>query len=278
VLPTHRRALLDRALACVRLGTLRSSLQDRYARSEIDEEGLEAEKRRIDTTQARIRRGGRRLPTVPDLSLELPGDTGPIDLALSLGPERSWWDNAVLTTKLGAVIAVAPVAYFVVVLILHGTSSSPFSFLSPVGVGLSISYEVTFWLVTAFAFGALLAYLPFATGMLKGLAVAGAYGVVVLGVGALVAAHDPVKSAFRLFELVLFLSFLGLAVDVATVGLKNWRNLATLYRVNSARSAILYLAPLALLLYAVGSQIATGHAKSAIQTAIKQASTLLPPK
>lgn len=139
--------------------------------------------------------------------------------------------------------------------------------------------QISMWPIGAWLFTLLMPVLPGRVGVLKGL-VAGVLVALPSALASLVL--DDVPGAeewlFLSAEFTLMFVAVGLFLDTVTVRSKggDLRRLGELYSITSARSALAYLAPLALLLGSVIHGLATGNGTSALQELAAHAESLLP--
>jgi hypothetical protein len=140
--------------------------------------------------------------------------------------------------------------------------------------------QISMWPIGAWVFTLLMPFLPGRVGVLKGL-VAGVLVALAPALASLVL--DDVPGAedwlFISAELTLMFVAVGLFLDTVTVRSNggDLRRLGDLYSITSARAALAYLAPLALLLGSVIHGLATGNGASALQELATHAQSLLPP-
>lgn len=198
------------------------------------------------------------------------------DAGLELGPLMDWRANAAEALRLGAVLAILPVAYTLwIVLSRVPRTLSPYAGIAPAYAIGDVLSEILFWLIAAFAFGALFAYLPRRTGLFKGLSL----GVLVLVPHALVALLLPGREApafwlFTVAEVTLFGMALGLLMDLATLrghGIY-WRHLLDIYRVRTLRAAFAYGVPVVLATVTIVDHLVSGRAGDAAAELVKTAS------
>jgi len=209
------------------------------------------------------------------ITIPLPSSTDPRNLALSLGPEDTWWQNGVCAVRYGIYLAALPIGYALYVTLTKSLHSST-SYVSVIDVAGAILTETAFWTTAAFTLGALLPYLPFRNGVLKGATLAVVWATAVLAGSLATTSGDRVDPSFRFFELLMFLGLLGLLLDLRTVGAKGWDGLIALYSAGQTRIALGYLAPIAGAAYVIGAQLLSGDAQHAIQEALNRAPSLLP--
>jgi hypothetical protein len=132
--------------------------------------------------------------------------------------------------------------------------------------------------VAALVFGALYAQLPGPNGIVKALPLGGIY--LLASIVAVVAAHesyDP-QWSFRAFELILYLTALGVTLDWSTLRARGgeWAQLLEYYQVRDVRAVAAYASPVALSIAVVAQQLLTGDAHDAIVSIIKGFGTVLP--
>ena len=192
--------------------------------------------------------------------------------ALGCGPGRDWRENGRIAMRYGAMLAVLPIAYVLIVLVKNNLGSifDPSHGFELLAVLSLLGSELALWLVAAYVFGCLFTWLP-GGGALKGLVLS---LPVIVGFGLL--EFCPLYSGapdwwFRCVEVLAFLSVLGLIMDIRTIrgaGLRV-RDLLDLYQVRSLRFGIVNLAPLLLATLGIYQQIRAGNPQGAVEQALK---------
>jgi hypothetical protein len=226
-------------------------------------------------------------PRLPRRRAWLTGDIGvtprpPLTAAamLSAGPGGDWWANGRAAVRYGAVVALIPAAHYV---IASYAQADPFSWGNVDGAldfAEIVAREYAFWLVAAFAFGALFfALLPGRPGFLKGLVPAAAFalsqGVIELFPGPFDSVSWPVLSV----ETALFFTILGGVLDWATLrehGLP-LTTIETIAGLDRTRLLVTYLSPVALAAFFVLQQVITGEAQHTVSSIFDLASGQTPP-
>jgi len=209
--------------------------------------------------------------------VRLPDHVEPRHLALGAGPEDRWWANGVQAARIGAWVALLPVGYYVYVLATQRgvrllSPHTPFGALQLV---IGLADEIAFWLVAAFVLGCLWAHLPSWNGIWKALSLTAVYFVAVAAdvlVRQWLGINVDVGWTFRVFELLLFLTAVGVSMDwrsVQKLGL-HWRALLDLYHFTEARSVITYSVPVAIGVVAIAQQLLSGNAREAILEFIRR--------
>jgi hypothetical protein len=203
----------------------------------------------------------------------------PPSLALELGPHDSLYDNGIAAARLGMRLAIVPIGYYVWVLLTERAArelsgSAPFGVL---GLVAGLVREAGFWLVTAFAFGALLPYIRGREGVSKGLVLGGVFTMSV-GVSSAIVGGYGNAWTFRALQVVLFLIVLGYLMDRRTLRCHGYEraDLLDLYRLRDVRYLVGYASPLILLVIAVAEQLLSGHAADAVTKLIEAAPNALP--
>lgn len=203
-----------------------------------------------------------------------PEDTDP----LSRGVFDDWWQNAVAAVRIGALLSIVPVAYYVGVIVVNeiGDDLSATADWGVLDLLVGLLAEEATWIVAAFVFGGLYAHLPFQQGPAKG-AVLSLVFAAGLGLSAGLL-HGDGSWLFRWLQMFLFLGVLGFLIDRRTVEEHGfyWRELFDLYRVREARFAAGYGSTLALALVGVFQQILSGDASQTITALIEAAGGAVP--
>jgi hypothetical protein len=192
-------------------------------------------------------------------------------LALALGPERGWWGNGLVAVRLGAWLAIMPIAYFLYVF-LSSQGAGGWSLGTPfaiVGIVSALTYEVAFWLVAAFVFGCLYPYLRGQNGLFKGMALAAVY----IGANAAAALLGIPGNALwqvRSFQLLLFLMLLGGWMDLKSLEAEGstWRELVALYELSNATNLTRQVLPLVIALAGVLAQLYSRQTQEATENLI----------
>lgn len=215
-------------------------------------------------------------PPVTPAPTQLPGGTSPTALALSTGPEQTWWDNARTATKIGLVAAAFPMSFYIYVLLTRQVTRlwEPFGFFDAIYLLLGFMDELTFWVVAAFVLGALFPYLPFRNGALKGMALSGIYlagYLVQLLLQAWLGHTVDLGWVTRVLELLLFLTAVGITMDILTLKGHTiyWKTIIEFYNMKDVRVAISYASPLLLSALVIGQQILSGSAQEALTQFLK---------
>jgi hypothetical protein len=260
-----RAELLARAVELVELRQRLATLDEADAnrRRELDERIRELEVG-----------GSQESPT------RLPEHSSPGPIAVGLGPGETWWDNARIAVRWGALLALAPIVFFLYVLVTKRLAHdlSPWRTLGIADVLRGSLYEVLFWLAAALVLGLLFPYLPTAWGAVKGGAIAAGYAAAVgLSVWILPGTIDG--WAFRTFELFLFLVALGVVLDWQTIrkGGAPVRLLADLYRLGDVRYVGSYTSAALGSVVLIAQQLESGQGQAAITQIIKSIPVLIPP-
>jgi uncharacterized protein DUF6185 len=195
-----------------------------------------------------------------------------------LGPRDTWWDNAVVATRMGGLLGIAPTSYLMYVVI---TNQHPFSSERPLGplvlvqVGL---FQYASWLVGAFVFGALYAYMPGETGFAKGFTPTIIFALSQAAVEVLPGPFGPLRFSFLVTQLALFYVILGVLLDVTTVRDRGiaLNRLRSFYAVDRAQVLLRYGSPLVLALFFFLQQIISGDAEHAVLGLLQAAPSTLP--
>jgi hypothetical protein len=195
----------------------------------------------------------------------------PGELALAAGPEKGWWDNGVLAVRLGGLLAVVPIGYFMVVF-LTSRGGAEWSLNSPfaiTGFAAALLYEIAFWLVAALVFGCVFPYLYGPNGAVKGAVLAAVY-VGANAAAALIGIPGNALWQVRSFQLLLFLMLLGTWLNLKTVELHGlgWRDLMDLYDLPKATTIIGQGLPLVTAIAAVVLQLLLGQTQQATENLV----------
>jgi hypothetical protein len=265
-----------------RLRRARKSARKESKVAEVGAEGLIAQRDRLtelDVAEDYLQTGrvpADKTPSARDrelVRLRMP-QTPPLAYsALGFGPGQNWRENGMIALSCGARIAVLPLAYFALILFQQdlGSVFSPYYGIELIQVIGLIATEVALWLVAAYAFGCLFSWLPWGNGAMKGLLLA----LPVL-VGVALSMRCPLFAGstdwvLRAFELLFFLSLLGLWMDIRTVrrvGLR-WRDLTELYQVGYL--GVVNLVPLLVAALGIYQELRSGNnPQQAIEDAVKQ--------
>ena len=203
--------------------------------------------------------------------VKLKATDAPAALALSLGPEDGWWENGTLAVRLGGLLAIVPIAYFIYVYLTSPTVGgwslrNPFAI---VGLVSALTFEIAFWMVAAFVLGCLFPYLFWHNGPVKGMMLALVY-VGANAAAALLGIPGNALWQVRSFQLLLFLILLGAWLDLKTVekhGLHQ-RDLIALYELPKTTGLVSQVLPLVTALAAVVVQLLLGQTQEATSSLI----------
>lgn len=272
----HQGQLLQRALLELRLVTREARLSRAFTDDEITEDDYRRRRDALHEERRNVVQGS------PDsaVRMALPPEVPPTRLGLAVGPRADWWGNAREAVRWGGLLAALPVGYFLIVLLTRpeGVRSGQFAALRAF---TGVAREAVFWLVLALVLGALLAYLPGARAATKGVALGLVY-LLAQAVSAVVVEWTGGAAGhawlFRPLQVLLFLSVLGVLLDVETLrrhGLHP-RHVFDYYGTTRIRGAAAYLAPALLSLIAVGQQVVSGNAGQALLEIIRGLPTLTP--
>ncbi len=284
VLAGHLRELIDRTLLIERVQRLRTGAHQKQAKSDEGGEAFIAYRERLaelDSAERYLQRGevgAERVASEGDralVRLRFPEKPPLIYVSLACGPGRSWRENARVALRYGSLIALAPIAYVVYVLLKHGVGHvfDPVTGLEPLLVVVVLASQVALWFAAAYVFGCLFTWLPWGNGALKGfvLSLPVIAGFALTELCSLYV--GPTDWTFRAFEVLFFLSLLGLLMDLRTVrdaGLR-WRDLFDLYQIRSLRFGIVNLAPLLVAGLGIYQEFRAGNPQGAVEHAVKAA-------
>jgi hypothetical protein len=200
-------------------------------------------------------------------------------VVLGLGPACTWWGNGLAAVKIGAVLAIVPALHYLSV--LAGAQAEVTLRESPVGplqlFGWALS-EYAYWLVAAFVLGALLPYLPGATGVLKGAVLGVLYGITQFADHLLPGPYDVLGWVFIAASTTLYLCVVGFVLDLQTLRVHRlgWSTIGTHYGAPHARDVLAYALPLFILVGWVLQQALSGEAERAVGEFFQLAPSLVP--
>jgi hypothetical protein len=271
----HRRELLHRALSRNNVEHQLSKLVKSFASGDLEPAKYHPKRSALSRKAESLVLG----PTSTKGSapaLKLKSCDSLTELALTTGPENSWWENGRLAARLGSKLAIVPIAYFAYVFLTSGEWSlaAPFAIS---GLVTALTYEVAFWVVAAFSFGCLFPYLPGANGPVKGLVLAAIY-VGANAAAALIGITGNSLWEVRSFQLLLFLMLLGAWMDLQSVEAVGFHrgDLIALYDLPNTTALVSQVLPLAAALAAVVAQLLSGQTQSATENlATGDAGTLI---
>ena len=277
---------LERAKAIRGLENKEATQYKEFSEGKKDAGESSREYQAIEQEIEALRRGTTRRTRWLRLPHMAPSRLSPHRLGLALGPRNTWWENGQLAVTIGWKLALFPIVFYIYVLLTQGgVEAFSSSTMAVFQIARGVLDEIAFWLVAAFIMGCLYAYLPtylpWNNGALKGVALAGVYGLS-LGFDALIHAWTGQALStswfFRTLELVVFLVALGVLMDVTTVREKGyyWRHIFDFYPLRDARFILGYLSPLAIVLITVGQQLLSGQAQEAIVELIKTLPATIP--
>lgn len=288
VIIAYRDEIMERAKALEDLGQQQNDLYNDYSKGTLSPSDYTKKRADLANEQIRLTRGGELYPNSTDKSLlpaqvRLPDKTSPFEFALALGPYGAWWENGMRAVKIGGLLAVLPIAYYLYILVTQDVVKffSLSGYLSVLTVFTGLLEEIAFWLVAAFVLGCLYAYLPGTNGVLKGASLAGVF-IVAQGLQALLSTWFSGSTnrawLFRSLEFLVFLTALGLLMDWHTVSSKSlqWHYLLDYYHLNNVRTLVAYAAPLALALFAIGQQLLSGSAQQAVSQILENLPKVIP--
>jgi hypothetical protein len=181
---------------------------------------------------------------------------------LELGPAGSPWENALITARVAAMVAVVPVSYFLWETL--GTLGSHLAWSTGallVLIGLLI--EATRWIAAGLALGFLRGRLPGRIGPAQALVLAGAWVASALAPTALARALEvdaAQQLVYRSAQLALFLVVVAVAVDIRTLRAAggSWRDLQQVYALRGYGEVVAALAPALLLILTLTQQVLAG--------------------
>jgi hypothetical protein len=238
-------------------GTPRPALLDQALRAaSLDEELAEAD-RAVDGRQRRLRdylelRERRRTDT----------PASRIDDFFRLGPGGSWFGNGCEAARIGSLLAIIPVSYYLWDAVQEVPSRLRFS-TGLLVLLVAALLEVARWVWTSFAFGVLNGVLPGRSAAIKGIVfalmwLAGALLVqMVIGWSG---GSTGQPWLYRFLQLFVFLTVLGLLFDLSAVTRAGgtWRRLRDIIGLRNYKEIVVALIPIALALVALVQQLVSG--------------------
>jgi hypothetical protein len=187
---------------------------------------------------------------------------------LRAGPTGEWWGNGKRASRIGVLVAL-PFALHYLYLLFRAQGGDLITGWNPVGPLWAlqwVAYEYAFWMVGAFALGALYTVLPFRTGIGKGAVLAGVFAIS-QGAGELLPGTFDVMSWPAIAaETLIVLAVSGVLLDAETLrrpGMGGER-LLKVYRIDrwdTAAGLIPFAGAVVLLL---AQQLISGDASRAI--------------
>jgi hypothetical protein len=257
---THEDVLHDALLAEANRRARGRAVQTLVGDATSDEqrqETYERERRRLQADHERLR--------------DTPG--------LALGPLGNWHANGVVGMRVGAVFAVAPMAYYLATVVQQDGARvlwARYGLMSLLG---SLAAEWAFWVVAAFLLGTLLPRLPGRLGALSGLVLAALISVPGALVGWIGDSHDT-GWPLRALELAVFLTLVGLALDRETLRRARLptRTLLELYRADDLRWALAYAASAVAAIAVFAQQLISGEGIDTMVQLFQAASGFAPPE
>jgi hypothetical protein len=248
-------------------GTPRPELLDQALRAaSLDEELAEAD-RAVDGRQRSLRdylalRERRRTDT----------PTSRIDDFFRLGPGGSWFGNGCEAARIGSLLAIIPVSYYLWDAVQEVPSRLRFS-TGLLVLLVAALLEVARWVWTSFAFGVLNGVLPGRSAALKGIVfalmwLAGALLVQLVTGWSGGATGQP--WLYRFLQLFVFLTVLGLLFDLSAVTNAGgtWRRLRDILGLHNYRELVVALIPIALALVALVQQLVSGSGAEVAETIV----------
>ena len=186
--------------------------------------------------------------------------------------EPGWWEHGLLALRLGGILAILPIAYFLHVLTnpragLAASQLVPAAFFTP------IATEIAFWLTAAFVFGCAFHYLLGENGLQKGIALTAVYAVANLGAAVIGVTGDPLWMV-RTFQLWLFLMVLGLWLEHEAHP-RSLKRLFADFDNDKTRNIAKHILPVATALGVVISQLVQNIAYNTITSLISGSDSVL---
>jgi|GEM_PF-3354903 len=201
-------------------------------------------------------------------------------LDLGRGPGADWAENGRIALRVGALLAVVPVAYVVVAILRFnlGWIADPVVGTELLVVLWVLGGELALWLSAALVFGLLFSWLPTGNGVLKGFLLS---LPVFAGLGLMQLC--PLYSGspdwwFRCAEVLVFLSVLGLAMDLRTARAsgRSGREVAALYRSRRLGYGLAVAVPLLVAAFCVYQQFGAGDPQDAVRVTLEALPGQLP--
>ena len=200
-------------------------------------------------------------------------------VALGLGQEQSWWNSGMAAIRVGLPLALIPAAHYLFVLCTTNGSTilreAPFGVIVVTGWFL---WEYAFWLVSAFTLGALFAYLPGRTGIIKGATLGLVYALSTLADELLPGPNDVVTWVFLSASTTLYLCVVGFLFDLRTLRAYKlgWAAIGPHYGAPHLQTVAAYAIPFLVLTGWVLQQAVSGDAQRAIGDLFDLAPSLVP--
>ena len=202
------------------------------------------------------------------------------------GPFRDARARANLALAWGTLLSMIPVAY----LIWGSLTALPKNGSDPINTSYVLSQivtEIVRWTLTGWLYGILLPLLPGRVGPVKALWLSGAWFVASAPVAIVDIWTGAGQGRVWLFpglQLLLFLTALAVLMDLSTVHAwaggqqswaENWSTLLKVYNFEDARKVVLYAAPAAAAIIAIGQQVVSGTGLDFVNSLLSQVQTLL---
>jgi hypothetical protein len=292
LLAIFQRELLMRVRGLEALKRQGKSLEDDYRTAKVDYVDYEARTTKLGAEIERLKSGDvqhQRTPitewkTVADSQparLHLVKPYTPYTLALTTGPETTWWRNGVTATRIAFFLTLVPLVYATYSVIPHAWNDAKEGYGFWAFLLAGIAHQFAYWLVIAFVMGSLYPYLYGHNGVWKGVALAVIYAAAVLPTN-LVAirfkSQDPGRTVINIMLLVVFLITLGVALDWRTLRLQGLppSSLIDYYQLRSLGAIVGYLSPLVIAILTIISLLHSGNIMDAITQTIKALPGALP--
>jgi hypothetical protein len=288
----YQREFLLRVRGLEALKRQRTVLESDYSGGKLGYADYASRSIKADDERERLRRGAveRRAggwvnwkPVTEDLPVRvyLPVPLSPHRLALTTGPENTWWENGRAAVRIALWLIALPLVYIVYLVLsqIHARGQSAYVFWSFLVTGFITS--AARWLVLAFVMGALYPYLRGSNGVLKGLWLAAIYAVAVAPGDIWDATFGVRRGSVAVFDVALvlvFLTVLGVAMDWRTLGMRQLpgSSLVDYYQLRNVRNLIAYIVPLVLAAVTIVSQLHTGHIQDAVTQGLKALPNAIP--
>lgn len=198
---------------------------------------------------------------------------------LNLGSQPGQLANAKVAAQIASIIAIIPVAYLIWTTLAQfgGRLASNTGILI---VALFAILEFARWVVSGFVFGYLYPKLPGRIGPVKALSFAAIWAVSCIGPSVIAEAtgsHLTQETIYRAAQFALFAIVLAVALDLKTVKAAGgtWRDLRTVYDLQSYGELAAAVTPAALLALTLGQQIVAGSGVDVANTLLSGITSVL---
>jgi hypothetical protein len=186
--------------------------------------------------------------------------------------------NAYLAVRISAVLAIAPVSFFLYSTVIQLPSRLGDSGALAAFVISGVVAEMARWVGTGLFYAAVCLRLPGRIGPVRALGLSAAWfaGALVVRVGGTWTGSEPGRSwTFPGLQLLLFLVAFSVVWDSFTMRATSWTQtvaeLREAYHLQQTRAVVLYAVPVVLALFAIGEQVRNGSAVDFITAVLNAA-------